>query len=524
MGERPCSIIHVGFSNTGTTSLQQNFFSRRDDIFYVGYPYNERGGIFTHLRHAEDFKFDEPAIINLCDSQIYQKSKGRPIIISDEMLCDSPQLYYAPYMVPRDIIAARLFRIFSPARIVFTIRNQKDYVASMYSNLKRNSALFARMPMPPFAQWYKGMSSKYRCNFLQNLNYYEIIQVYEILFGRANILVLPLEQLTMDGVEQYLEPLCRFMGIELSPQDIERYMQPRNVRMSVLETLVAELMPDERFSNFYSTLQQRLGSKQLSEILDTGDRSIVSLGSEELADLRQRVEAGNRLLSQHYDLDLQRYGYPLSKELTPEERKLAPSAGRPISSTPTTPLEQLRAVIDSERVAKARLVQNLTKAMTAERSAFLGRIQELEESRDGERAAYAVRITELENVLIAERAAFGIRMNELESVLSAERAVFATRIGELEDVLGTERTAFGARINELENVLSAERTAFGARIDELESVLSAERAAFGARINELENILSAERAAFGTRINDLEIASRPNASRTKPRPRNCPGA
>jgi hypothetical protein len=27
--------IHVGFTNTGTTSLQPNFFSHRDDIFYL---------------------------------------------------------------------------------------------------------------------------------------------------------------------------------------------------------------------------------------------------------------------------------------------------------------------------------------------------------------------------------------------------------------------------------------------------------------------------------------------------------
>jgi hypothetical protein len=35
MPERPFSVIHAGFTNTGTTSLQLNFFSHRDDIFYL---------------------------------------------------------------------------------------------------------------------------------------------------------------------------------------------------------------------------------------------------------------------------------------------------------------------------------------------------------------------------------------------------------------------------------------------------------------------------------------------------------
>src|SRR5947209_15403169 len=149
MLERSFSVIHVGFSNTGTTSLQLNFFSNRNDIFYVGEPYNERGGIFSHLRNTEDFKFDEAYILQLCNEQIFAKNEGRTIVISDETLCESPQLYFAPYLVPRDLIACRLFRLFQPAKIIFTIRRQEDYLSSMYLNLKRNSAFFDRMPVPP---------------------------------------------------------------------------------------------------------------------------------------------------------------------------------------------------------------------------------------------------------------------------------------------------------------------------------------------------------------------------------------
>ena len=380
VSHRQPSILHVGFTNTGTTSLQQNFFSQRDDIFYVGYPYGERGGIFTLLRHAEDFKYDEQFIFNLCDEQIFNNSSGRNIVISDEMLCNSPQLYYAPYMVPRDIIAARLFRLFQPARVVFTIRNQAEYVSSMYLNLKRNSAFFSRMPMPPLAQWYQGMLSQFRCHFLHNLNFSEVIDVYGQLFGYDNILVLPLEKLINDGIEEYLGALCNFIGIELARADIERYGEARNTRMSAMKSLAAEMMPDDGFFNFYSTLQQRLGSEQLDELLDAGDRAEAMLDRDDVADLRLRVAAGNRLLAERYSLDLERYGYPLG------QGHASAASGAPVrsrmprapSSNSTNQLDQLQAIIDTQRTANARLVDELNERFSAEREAFVARIRELE--------------------------------------------------------------------------------------------------------------------------------------------------
>jgi hypothetical protein len=359
---QPC-IIHVGFANTDTTSLQQNFFSRRDDIFYVGQPYGERGGIFTFLRHAEDFKYDEQNVLNLCNHQIFDISQGRRIVISDEILADSPQLYYAPYMVPRDVIAARLCRLFQPARIVFTIRNQEKYISSMYLNLKRNSAFFSRMRMPPLSQWYQGMLSQFRCHFLQNLNFYEVIDVYRQLFGRENILILPLEMLINDGPSEYLGALCEFAGIALSRADVERYGEPRNIRMSAMRGLAADMIADDQFFDFYSALQQRLGRDQLDELLDAGDRAAAGLEPEDLADLSRRVAAGNRLLAGEYGVELERYGYPLGEGGALSAAPVGDASPRPSirSESSTDRAAQLQALIDAQIIAHSRLVMGTAK-------------------------------------------------------------------------------------------------------------------------------------------------------------------
>jgi len=503
---RTPTYIHVGFTNTGTTNLQRNFFSHRNDIFYAGEPFDERGGIFTLIRYAEDYKYDESYVKRLCRQQIY-KDSAKKVVISDETLCDSPQLYYAPYVVPRDLIARRLLRLFYPAKIIFTIRNQESYVPSMYLNLKRNSAFLARMPVPPLSSWYKGMLSQFRCAYLQNLDFQEIISFYGQLFGRENILVLPLECLVVDGVTNYLQRLCGFMGLELSEGDAARFAQPENVRMSVRQNDVAELLGDDRFFRFYFDLEQSLGGERLNRLLDEGERTNAVLAVDDLADLRQRVASGNRLLADEHDLDLERYGYPLAarKPASPRRQSRTSRAGQEGRRTSSvTPTEELDGILEAERNAYASQIEELQTGFAEERRAVLARIGELGATLKAERDAYAGQIGELQTRLEAEHDAFVGRIRELEDAREAERGAYAGQISELQARLDAERDAFVARITELEGTLEAERGAFAARISELEGTVEAERGAHTARVRDLEGILERERDAFVARITDLE--------------------
>jgi hypothetical protein len=288
-------------------------------------------------------------------------------------------------MVPRDVIAARLYRLFQPARIVFTIRNQEKYISSMYLNLKRNSAFFSRMPMPPVSQWYQGMLTQFRCHYLQNLNFYEVIDVYRQLFGRENILILPLEMLINDGPSEYLGTLCKFADIALSRADVERYREPRNTRMSAMKGLAADMIADDQFFDFYSVLRQRLGREQLDELLDSGDRAAAMLEPEDLTDLGQRVAAGNRLLAGEYGVELERYGYPLGEEGAFSAAPVRAALPRPStrSESSTDRVAQLQALIDSQIIEHSRLVDELNERFAAEREALVGRIRQLELTQSG---------------------------------------------------------------------------------------------------------------------------------------------
>lgn len=301
-------FIHPGFSNTGTTSLQTNFFARRSDIFFAGEPYGDRGGLFTHIRSVEDLAFDGASAESQARNFIFAKAKNRPVVISDETLTEAPQLYFRPFVMPRDVIAMRLKALFPESRIVFTIREQRARVVSMYLNLKRNYAKFSQVVMPPFDAWFGAMISQVRSEYLHNLDYTDTIDLYAALFGEKNILVLPLEVAARHGLRSYLGRLAAFMGIPLSAEDVDRFSVPQNQRMTAVEAAMADLKKPA-LDTLLSHIADQFGADALEAALKASPPAEQELTKEQVGEIRKRVSAPNKALSARFDLELERYGY-----------------------------------------------------------------------------------------------------------------------------------------------------------------------------------------------------------------------
>jgi hypothetical protein len=92
--------------------------------------------------------------------------------------------------------------------------------------------------------------------------------------------------------------------------------------------IAAELLSDDGFFSFYSNLEEYLGRERVEEFLDSGERAQASLEGDDLADLKARAGAGNRLLAQSHRLELERFGYALA----------ASSPGRPPAKVQATPV------------------------------------------------------------------------------------------------------------------------------------------------------------------------------------------
>jgi len=302
-------FLHVGFGHAGTTSLQRNFLSRRSDLFYVGTPFPDANELFAKLKFIDSFQLSEMQMLEWCRDLVYHhpQRRGRPIVVSDESLCDTTEVYYCPRHLPADTVAMRLKRYFPTAKIVFTIRSQLDYISSMYFNLKRNFAFLAGCAMPSFKQWWEGMHSQIRCLYLQNLDYSVLVELYARLFGRENVLVLPLELLKQQGARTYLERLCGFMGLEVTDTDLDNLRVPQNERMTVVENRLAKIAASG--SGELPVVQALLEKENLAFLVEHSPKLTVDFSDEQVDEVKRLVAAGNRRLMRDFDLPLGELGY-----------------------------------------------------------------------------------------------------------------------------------------------------------------------------------------------------------------------
>jgi hypothetical protein len=305
-------ILHVGFAHSGTTSLQENLFSRRPDLYYCGLPYGELGGIFSFIKYSTDRELNNDLIDRLSRDYIWSRARSeQTIVVSDETLTEQPEVYFTPQMQPMAVIANRLRRLFPDAMVLFTIRNQFDYVVSSYLNLKRNYAHVAHRPIEDFDAWFAGNHTQIANLFLRNLDYSQAIRDYSEVFGRSAIAVLPLELLQRQGTKAYLDQLAEATGITISGEDVANFSEIRNRRMTVLEDAVATRWHDQGFRRTYEMLTACVGDDRLSSAMKTGEPVKIALSESHIETVRRRSEQGNAFIAGEFGLPLEDYGYPV---------------------------------------------------------------------------------------------------------------------------------------------------------------------------------------------------------------------
>ncbi len=262
-------ILHVGFAFSGTTSLQLNLLSRRADVFYAGLPYGGLGGIFSRIKYQEPEQYDSDLVAGLCKEWIFDRmSAGQRLVLSDETFVEQPAIYYTPALAPIGTIAVRLRNIFGDGIVLFTLRNQYRAVISNYLTLKRNAADEGR-EIEPFDAWIAGNRTQIRNLHLRNLDASYAIRIYQRVFGRHAVHVLPLEQLTESGTGAYLARLAEITGLEVSPREVEAYVR-------------------------------RNGSPP----------NDIELSPEQRSFVQGRAAAGNVLIASEFGLPLREFGYP----------------------------------------------------------------------------------------------------------------------------------------------------------------------------------------------------------------------
>lgn len=203
-------LLHIGHYKTGTTWLQEQVFGRRDRGFwpiapddlppvesakFAGYP-----AVVCRQRellspHDHDYRLDWRALI-----------EGRPQdavpVVSNERLCG----YFMGSGLDSYAIARRLKRGFPEARILITIREQRDMILSSYTQyLKRGGVI----PLNSLV----GRKHDQRLAFFSSVyfEYHNVVETYQDMFGAENVLVLPYEMFRARP-QTYLDRIYEFAG------------------------------------------------------------------------------------------------------------------------------------------------------------------------------------------------------------------------------------------------------------------------------------------------------------------------
>lgn len=305
-------VLHVGFSKTGTTTLQKHLFSHHSQVQYLGKPFLDHTlkTLLRQLIMQESTAYDSSALKQYLENERKILKKDNPakkvIVLSEEMLLS--------YSKTRDkgLVAQRLNEVFPSAKVLFTIRNQFELLKAAY--LSRGRQLNY---VPPkylglhvtFREWLALAFENIERSYLGHADYYKTIAYYAGLFGKNKVGVLLLEELSQK-TEAYAGKLSDFLGIDVDEtlQLLKGQHANRGISRFQLESeaLRSRWYPCNRFFLISKLLKIYLVLTKSAHKNQEAEVQIPNDWETRIGDL---YKAGNRLLIGEFGLPLAEYGY-----------------------------------------------------------------------------------------------------------------------------------------------------------------------------------------------------------------------
>jgi hypothetical protein len=323
-------ILHIGMPKSASTFLQKQVFPNLEDVLFCTY----RNPIFDAIRKLE---FKHRHMVDLDQikielDQYLETVKEKHVLISNEMIFGNP---WHNFMNHSDM-AYFLKILFPEAKILTVLRKQDDFLSSAYLQAIR---IGFPQKKKHFFNLTDGEFGDYNYNGGMNIDaksvdLYHFIKAYEDHFGKENIKLLPFELFKKDK-KQFLEIIYSEYG--LTPYFPENYK-------SVNKGYTSLTLPMSRFfrkfikhnqSSGYGFFRERpfrgylLKNYEKSKIL--GFFLIISnkltvdnflsffnlfykkrakiFSDEERKKIMGFYQKSNKQLSDHYQLDLDNWGY-----------------------------------------------------------------------------------------------------------------------------------------------------------------------------------------------------------------------
>lgn len=205
------TLIHVGLHKSASTFLQQNVFPRveADYVFLAGH---QRRLIDAVEGRAGDFSprwLRDQVRGHLAERRVAYVPGERNLILSHEELSGHP---HGHRCVDPELVADNLHAAYPDARILLILRNPLHYLRSLYTYRVTTKGMESR-------GLSRFLDEEGRAGLFEKLEYDRLIDVYDRVFGRDRVTVLPMELLA-DHAEVFLDRVFRAAGVpsvEVSP-------------------------------------------------------------------------------------------------------------------------------------------------------------------------------------------------------------------------------------------------------------------------------------------------------------------
>jgi hypothetical protein len=312
-------IVHIGYHKSASTFLQSSVFPQLP-VNYLFFSGPDR----KYLEMVESKNnLDADAIHAWIDGELerkYQGSQKELTVLSHEELSGHPNGYD---VIDPFVTAENLKKVFPNAKILMIIRNQLDYLTSVYTFRVAIKGYETRS----FAQYVSQEGAK---GLFAHLEYHRLAEHYQNLFGAAQVLILPME-LLKQSPDELLDRMLAFM--QLPRQNINR-AEPVNVSTKSVFVLSFWRAVNYLFRALINTLIffNRAGGKKNTfwrlrrSFYDLKGRMTMTLNNMPLAgktldikaypryeELLERFRTSNARLEKLAGCDLSVFGYPVKQ-------------------------------------------------------------------------------------------------------------------------------------------------------------------------------------------------------------------
>jgi hypothetical protein len=299
MAHFPPDVIYIGLQKTGSTYLRNYFYNHAETHCsrYGTFFQTEAADIAIHgvetvrARYESHFVADpgKPCRIDMYEAigMGYVLKGIHAWNASEFVKVDTPLNARHIFSAPAEI-AARVKAARPCAKILITIRNQAPWVYSNYRHY------FEQLPkgresLLDFLETPEGKI------VLDTAAFDRVVDIYDSLFGRDNVFVLPMERIEQSEDAALLN-LCQFLGIQYTPYRAEHKNMNKGRELDALMSArIGEGRQEIRF---------------LDRIFGRPEPHWKMTTESALQHIACAYAASNARLSVRLGVDLSNYGYP----------------------------------------------------------------------------------------------------------------------------------------------------------------------------------------------------------------------